>query len=149
MAASSDGSIRIYTLQSNKQWKLYKVIEGAHNGGVNCVSWSTPSNIVLSREENKQNEDRECMRFVSGGCDNLVKIWKFEKKSNEYEVNAELNEHENWVRDVCWSPIPTSTSHSVIASCSEDKSVIIWKENNNKWILAERIKFEYKVWSVS
>eukprot|EP01083_Nonionella_stella_P003276 9344_1 len=149
IAGSSDGSIRVYALQNNKQWKEHKRIEDAHNGGVNSISWATPSNMIMSREDNKQNEERECIRFVSGGCDNLVKIWNFEYKSNEYEVNAELNAHENWVRGVCWSPIPTSSSYSVIASCSEDKSVIIWKENNKKWIRSEIIKFESKVWSVS
>ena len=79
----------------------------------------------------------------------MIKIWNYEYNKNEYEVNVELNDHKDWVRDVSWSPIPTSSSHSIIASCSEDKTVIIWKENNKKWIAAETIKFESKVWSVS
>ena len=79
----------------------------------------------------------------------MVKIWNFEYKSDEYQCTAEMNEHANWVRDVAWSPIPTSTSHSVVASCSEDKSVIIWKEQNRKWIAAEKIQCNAKVWSVS
>jgi len=148
IAGSSDGSIKIYALQNNK-WIIDKIINNAHNGGVNTISWSTPSIMASQEKKKKANEFRECKRFVSGGCDNLVKIWNFEYKSNEYEVNAELNEHENWVRDVSWSPIPTSTSHSIIASCSEDKNVIIWKEQNKKWIIGEKIKCDAKVWSVS
>ena len=100
-------------------------------------------------EQNNQSQIRENKRFVSGGCDNMVKIWNFEYKSNEYECSAQLNEHDNWVRDVAWSPIPGSTSHSIVASCSEDKSVIIWKEQNKKWLQSEKLKFDSKVWSVS
>lgn len=143
-------------LYIDKKWEITKVIENAHNGGVNSISWATPSNIIISgnNDDNKDNDNqeniiREYKRFVSGGCDNMIKIWNFEYSKNDYEINAELNQHENWVRDVAWSPIPTSTSHSIIASCSEDKTVIIWKENNKKWIASETIKFESKVWSVS
>mmetsp|Transcript_49507 Transcript_49507/g.44300 ORF Transcript_49507/g.44300 Transcript_49507/m.44300 type:complete len:317 (-) Transcript_49507:122-1072(-) len=153
IAGCSDGSIKIYTLQ-NKKWIISKLIEDAHNGGVNSISWSTPSNIIMNNDDSKQNDQSvnivgSYKRFVSGGCDNMIKIWTYEYNKNEYEVSVELNDHKDWIRDVSWSPIPTSSSHSVIASCSEDKTVIIWKENNKKWTASEIIKCESKVWSVS
>jgi len=149
IAGGSDGSIRVYSL-SKKGWSPYKRIESAHNGGVNSISWAAPTNIIMANKGGAENNaPREVKRFVSGGCDHLVKVWNFEHKSDEYLCTAEMNEHEDWVRDVAWSPIPTSTSHSVVASCSEDKSVIIWKEQNRAWTAAERIQCEAKVWSVS
>jgi len=149
IAGCSDGTIRIYTY-SKKQWSKYKNIDKAHNGGVNSISWSAPTNVIMASKENQQNNaTREVKRFVSGGCDHLVKIWNFEYKSDEYQCVKQMNEHDNWVRDVAWSPIPSSTSHSVVASCSEDKSVIIWKEQKREWSVAEKIQFESKVWSVS
>lgn len=39
-----------------------------------------------------------------------------------------LARHEDWVRDVCWAAnvgIPTAT----IASCSQDKTVVIWEKD--------------------
>merc|ERR1712083_160522 len=108
IAGCSDGSIRVYTY-SKKGWSIYKTIDKAHSSGVNSISWAAPTNVIMASKVNPQNNGpREMKRFVSGGCDHMVKIWNFEYKSDEYQCTAEMNEHENWVRDVAWSPIPTS-----------------------------------------
>jgi protein transport protein SEC13 len=61
---------------------------------------------------------------VSGGCDNLVKIWREDAKG-EWIHDQTLNLHTDWIRDVAWSPniIYNKTN---IASCSQDGKVIIW-----------------------
>ena len=57
--------------------------------------------------------------------------------------------HNDWIRDVAWAPIPGASTFNVIASCSEDKKVIIWKQmNNGKWS-NKAIPFKNKVWSLS
>ena len=35
--------------------------------------------------------------------------------------------HSDWVRDVAWAP-NTAMPFNIIASCSEDKTVKIWKQ---------------------
>eukprot|EP01084_Bolivina_argentea_P147582 258180_1 len=147
IAGSSDGSIKIYSRKNNK-WQIAYTINNAHNGGVNSISWANTLDNGIKDDIKNENKD-ENKRFVTGGCDNLVKIWNFEYNLNKYSTYVTLNEHENWVRHVSWSPIPTSRSHSIIASCSEDKTVVIWKENNKKWTVSQKIKFQFKVWSVS
>jgi len=149
IAGCGDGTIKVYTLH-NKKWSISHIKKDAHPGGVNAISWATPLSIVTSvNDDSKKQSVREYKRFVSGGCDNIVRIWRFEYQTNEYHPVTALSRHGDWVRDVAWAPIPSSTSHSVVASCSEDKTVIIWKESNKKWVPAQTIHFDGKVWSVS
>ena len=55
--------------------------------------------------------------MVSGGCDNVVKIWR-EDQSGQWVLDQTLSGHSDWVRDVSWSQniIHSKTS---IASCSQ------------------------------
>jgi len=134
---SSDTFISILTYTGDK-WEPTKF--PAHKIGVNAVSWapafapslgSIPSNPVK--------------RLVSGGCDHLVKIWKFEDTWKEEYV---LEQHSDWVRDVAWAPnigLPVST----IASCSQDGTVLIWQDSGSSWKSTLLNKFNDVVWSVS
>ena len=69
------------------------------------------------------------MRFVTGGCDNLIKIWTLSNPNNTYEnlddanliekIKIEdLEPHKDWVRDVAWLNY-VGYAHDTIASCSE------------------------------
>merc|ERR1711954_452480 len=59
---SSDGAISVLTYSANNTWESEK-INNAHTIGCNAVSWApSPGSTVK--------------RFVSGGCDSLVKIWR-------------------------------------------------------------------------
>ena len=57
-------------------------------------------------------------RFVSGGCDNLVKTWRFEASEGRWVEEAKLEAHSDWVRDVAWAPA-IGSNRSVIATCSQ------------------------------
>jgi protein transport protein SEC13 len=94
------------------------------------------------------------MRLVTGGSDNGVKVWTTGEGGWEHEaLEAEVG-HKDWVRDVAWAPhvIP---GRSVIASCSEDKTVIIWKleegedGTEGRWTSMVLHTFEDPVWRVS
>ena len=56
---------------------------------------------------------------MTGGCDNLVKIWSYNEDSScSWVLEETLHGHRDWVRDVAWAPsvgLPLST----IASCSQ------------------------------
>ena len=56
----------------------------------------------------------------------------------------------DWVRDVAWAP-NTAMPYNIIASCSEDRSVYIWKqtEKNGFWIPTLMKAFDAPVWRVS
>jgi len=117
--ACSDGSVTVLTTE-NDEWKVSSTFQ-AHDIGANSVSWAPAT-------EGVQNP-----KIVTGGCDNLVKIWRL-TQNNAWELESVLEGHTDWVRDVSWSPntgLPTST----IASGGQDGSVLIWTkaENSENW----------------
>ena len=99
-------------------------------------------------------------RVVTGSCDNMVRIWRSvgteahwteEPKQSDVSVS-----HSDWVRDVAWAP-NTAMSCNIIASCSEDRTVIIWKQsatsntpdNTKPWSSMFMKNFDAPVWRVS
>jgi protein transport protein SEC13 len=148
LCASSDGKISV--VEFKDEGKPDAVIFPAHHIGVNSASWAPPvvSGSLITTSTLGTNQ--ETRRFVSRGCDNLVKIWKFNPELNTYQEEATLEGHTDWVRDVSWSPSVLSKSY--IASCSQDKTVLIWtQEGSGPWKkqLLKSDKFPDVVWRVS
>lgn len=150
-AASSDGHVSVLTFENNA---FTHAMFEAHGLGVNSISWSPailPAQLT-SAQPPGQNP-APVKRFVSGGSDNLVKIWSFNTNSQAYENIAELQGHQDWVRDVAWSPTPLSKSY--IASASQDHTVRIWTlpagadiGDANAW-KSEVLNLDVVVWRVS
>ncbi|XP_059090181.1 protein SEC13 homolog [Tigriopus californicus] len=137
---SSDGAISILTyIDSANNWKAEK-IPNAHTIGCNAVSWAP---YLFQQTER---------RFVSGGCDNLVKIWKYDHKESKWVEECKLEAHSDWVRDVAWAP-SLGVNRSVIASCSQDRRVIIWSNDggvgSTSWTPRTLNTFDDVVWHVS
>lgn len=60
-----------------------------------------------------------------------------------------LEMHMDWVRDVAWAP-SLGLNRSTIASCSQDKRVVIWTSDDNvSWTPTILNTFDDVVWSVS
>ena len=146
-AASSDGSVSVLTAQQSNQqqasssgaaaaaaaasegWSADR-IERAHAAGVLGLSW------LPSASEK---------RLATCGCDNLVKIWRFDENSGGWSADgAPLAAHSEWVRDVAFAPrlsspssaastsgsSPSSSSASpVLASAGQDGKVFVWSED--------------------
>ncbi len=129
-----------------------KKISNAHSIGCNAVSWAPaiPPNTLYSNEPtNKQI----VKRFVSGGCDNLVKIWKYDELDEKWIEEQKLEAHSDWVRDVGWAP-SIGLPKCYIASCSQDRRVIIWTNtmdgpNSSNWSYKILHTFDDVVWHVS
>lgn len=136
-AASSDGSVSVLTAQQSSQnnassttaegWSADR-IERAHAAGVLGLSW-------LPSPTEK--------RLATCGCDNLVKLWRFDENSGSGGWTADgppLAAHSEWVRDVAFaprlaSPSSASTSSSsssspVLASAGQDGKVFVWSEDS-------------------
>lgn len=148
LCASSDG--RVSVVEFKDEGKPTPIIFTAHAAGVNAASWAPPTVSRSLVQTTVTGQGQENKRFVSGGSDNLVKIWKFDVESNTYVVESELKGHEDWVRDVAWSPSVLSKSY--IASASQDRTVIIWtQEGDGPWKkkLLRDEKFPDVVWRVS
>jgi len=164
--ASSDGSISILTYK-NDTWEVFRISQ-AHSIGVNAVSWccwasSIPlSNSILSGGSIEPNtsvsqlaqqplrQSTPVKRLVSGGCDNLVKIWGFFDSENTWKLEEKLIHHTDWVRDVAWAP-SIGLNSSIIASCSQDGTVAIWTQDSSSsdWVKKVLPKFPDVVWRLS
>ncbi|XP_023392617.1 protein SEC13 homolog isoform X3 [Pteropus vampyrus] len=146
---SSDGAISLLTYTGEGQWEVKK-INNAHTIGCNAVSWApavVPGSLIDQPSGQKPNYIK---KFASGGCDNLIKLWK-EEEDGQWKEEQKLEAHSDWVRDVAWAPsigLPTST----IASCSQDGRVFIWTcddASSNMWSPKLLHKFNDVVWHVS
>ncbi|VDN03708.1 unnamed protein product [Thelazia callipaeda] len=160
--ASTDTTLSVLTFDKEQIW-THKIIVKAHEQvpehrsfvqflrvpskfqGCNAVSWA-PALYSASLLESTG-----CVlskRIVSGGNDNLVKIWR-EKKESDWELDVELEGHSDWVRDVAWAPV---AAYNTIASCGQDKRVIIWRCSNidqRHWISQELTVCDDILWHVS
>jgi protein transport protein SEC13 len=119
----------------------------AHGLGVNAVSWApaaSPGSVVSSSPTGAANR-----RFVTGGCDNTLKIWAYDPATQGYKLEREpLTGHADWVRDVAWSP--TVLQKSYIASASQDKTVRIWTSEGGSLEWSSKVlNFDAVVWRVS
>ena len=150
--ASSDGAVSVLEFKDNS---FDHTTFPAHGLGVNSVSWApatTPGSIVSSSPGPGATGNR---RFVTGGCDNLLKIWAWDPSAGGaggYKMEREpLAGHSDWVRDVAWSP--TVLQKSYIASASQDKTVRIWTSDaaaapGGQWA-CKVLQFDAVVWRVS
>ncbi len=76
----------------------------AHNYGVNTINWAP------------FNKSEDYLKFVTGGCDNKVKVWVVERKNTPLvEIVTILEGHSDWVRDAVW--ITNNNESKLIASC--------------------------------
>ncbi len=84
--ASSDGNVSVLEFKDNG---FEHNIFPAHGLGANSVSWApatTPGSIVSSNPGPGASGNR---RFVTGGCDNQLKIWVFDPSVNGYKQERE------------------------------------------------------------
>lgn len=149
LCASSDGRVSIFEVKENGQ--THSTDFSAHEAGVNAASWApvyTSKNLNVT---SPTEPTEPIKRFVTGGSDNLVKIWQYDSVNGKATEEASLEGHSDWVRDVAWSPSVLFKSY--IASASLDKSVIIWTQEINKGPWKKQYltkdKFPEVTWKVS
>lgn len=145
--ASSDGKLSILHCNVDDGIWGHDIVSG-HSIGVNSVSWAPCSD--LGSVVQTQPQAQITKRFASGGCDNLIKILS-EKEGHWIEENI-LEGHTDWVRDVAFAP-SIGLGKTYLASCSQDKTVLIWTQEQpgDEWKkrLLKEEPFPDVVWRVS
>lgn len=148
-AASSDGSASVIAKRADGSWDASK-IPGAHSIGCTGVSWApaAPPGSLVAAGGNAPAPTVK--RLVTGGCDNLAKVWRFDDASNQWKEEHALRAHGDWVRDVAWSAnmgLPMNT----IATCGQDGKVFIWTQNEPGGAWNHRLlnDFGAPVWRLS
>jgi protein transport protein SEC13 len=147
--ASSDGKVAILTHQPDNTWSEDMIQDNPL--GVNAVSWA-PFGAYSSSDTGQM----EVARLVTGGCDNRIHFWIKSATTGQWEEDTSsplgtAHAHTDWVRDVAWAP-PLLPNVNVVASCSEDRTVLIWKQENGagtEWTPTLLHTFDAPVWRVS
>ncbi|KAG0685263.1 GTPase-activating protein S13 [Kluyveromyces marxianus] len=143
-SCSYDGKVLIWK-EVNGRWSQIAAHE-VHSASVNSIQWAPHEYGPLLLAASSDGKV-----FVTGGADNLVKIWRFNPEAATYLLEHTLEGHSDWVRDVAWSP--TVLSRSYLASVSQDRTCIIWTQDNNedtwKKTLLKEDKFPDVLWRAS
>ena len=142
--ARADGKVTFFTWMSEDTWEQTEF--DAHTGGVNAINFAPPTYPTMLHYNQEQNDVMPPRRLVTGGIDNKVKVWTWSEGAKKYEEKS-LEGHQDWVRDVAWCS-NIGLQHEMVASCSEDKSVIIWKGNKEGWRNVAQLKLNCPVWRV-
>lgn len=149
VCGSSDGTISVISTGGNGSWFSERWV--AHSGGCNSVSWAPAcENGALVQPD----AGHPIRRIVSGGCDNLVKVWKYNDSLQKWETEEPefvLKRHDDWVRDVAWCP-NLGLSGSIIASGGQDMKLYIWKREGDEaadWTCTSVGGFNDIIWRVS
>jgi protein transport protein SEC13 len=139
LAGSSDGQISVISYAQDK-WNFIQFL--AHKSGVTCGSWAPA--IAIENEENK-NEELIPMRFVSGGCDGLVKMWVYNNETKKYQEET-IASYTGWIKDVAfaycdanWLSLPNSyfseaELSDTLAVCAEGKNISVLRKREGKWV---------------
>lgn len=158
--ASSDGFVSICSQLPDGTWDERRVSEandgGAHTHplGAMSVSWApavAPGGLWMS-----ERAKPPAMQLVSAGCDHLIKVWRFDDGSNNWQLHGKvLKGHRDMVRSVAWAP-NVGLPRSIIASAGQDRKVIVWSKeldgsdrDGSDWVATELPVFNGPVWSVS
>ena len=85
----------------------------AHGQSANAISWA-PSVLSSPPEQPPQPGQagngpagatlQTQNRLVSGGSDNLIRIWGYDEGTKKWVEEEVIRGHDDWVRDVAWAP---------------------------------------------
>ncbi|GAU91227.1 hypothetical protein RvY_03528 [Ramazzottius varieornatus] len=143
-AGASDGTILVLSYQDDGTWAMKK-IPNAHGLGVMAVSWGDPFFYPL----NGKRGDTVTARLASGGCDNMVKIWRENGDNGAWPEESRLDGHTDWVRDVAWR-INRLFEHTTVVSASQDRKVLIWRHDGHTGWTRDVLKvFDDVPWTLS
>lgn len=140
--ASADGHISILSYMANSSppaWSANKF--KAHAIGCNAVSWAPCQDPSGNGPQ----------WLATGGCDNVVGIWKYDEETKQWKEQQKLMGHQDWVRDVAWSP-NVGVPYRTLATCSQDRTVKIWRQqevDGELVQLSELPPYSEAVWKLS
>ena len=179
--ASSDGRVAVVKHLPNHTWSVEYISDCPT--GVNAVCWapygsyinmaamnidSSTTEDIIAQQQPLPDLSLQLPRIATAGCDNCMRIYVCNEQGRwtlEYTTpigSSAVVGHTDWVRDVAWAPC-LLPNHNTIATCSEDRTVIIWNQPPassssasttsgtamSEWIGTVMHTFDDPVWRVS
>lgn len=138
--AGSDGAVFVTGRQGNAWADAVPVARdaAAHPMGALGVSWAPMPNADAP------------VLLASGGADKTVKVWA-RGADGSWQASKTFADHSDWVRDVAFSP-DAASRHIVLASCSQDKTVIIRRAERSdptSWETSSPVRLAEAAWRLS
>ena len=134
--ASSDGAISVVTHTPTGEWKEKKIVN-AHDIGCNSISWAPPHNPQFLAPG--MVADPAPVRFVSGGCDNLVKIWQRDDMGEWKTIQVRITTLN--IENQLFRTLPNSRYNRCIIWDSEIISRVLIAINRNSCFLEYLINY--------
>ena len=135
--ASSDGSVAI-TVCENGSWR----------DPVPLVSPSTGSNVIHALGSTAVGfapfHPSSPVLLATAGCDAKVQIWSAPSLQEPFVAQSLLQHHSDWVRDVAFHP-DASAPYVVLASCGQDKTVVIARRLRSELTQSEGLGNELNI----
>ena len=124
LSGSADGYVKVWDLRVVKEVASV----GAHSNGVGDIRWfkgtDGPCDVGMpTSDENGYVPKKSGTVFVTGGMDSNIGVWS----ADDWRVIKTLRAHERTVTGV-----DMSTDGRWIASCSMDKTVKIWGQEDGE-----------------
>lgn len=125
--------------------------------GVNAVSWA-PAAHIGGRGSDGSGAPVIVKRLATAGCDHVVRVYACSSAATAatgreaWSLEAALQGgHKEWVRDVAFAPATAGLGPNILASCSDDGTVIIWRQAapGGEWTPEPLPPFPGPVWRVS
>lgn len=152
-AAGSDGYVSVSTHNEDDTWSVDRFRDNSL--GVNAVSWAPYDSSTNNIDPASSEGNHHRLRLVTGGCDDRIRFWIRDSDGKwQEDVDTVVGSgdcHTDWVRDVAWAP-SSLMNKSLVASCSEDGSVIVWEGSSEKDVVMEPKmlhRFDAPVWRLS
>eukprot|EP00762_Andalucia_godoyi_P007720 ANDGO_07890.mRNA.1 Protein transport protein SEC13 len=129
-------------------WPSAGITVDTRHSAATCVSWAPFSAAAASSTSSSPNSNA-VRRIATGGCDNRVRLFKFDGASNSFVPERDLVAHSDWVRDVAFAPFAYAPNRETLVSASQDKSVVVWSIEAGKDVEQKVINLGAVVWRVS
>eukprot|EP00826_Nyctotherus_ovalis_P050265 TRINITY_DN6144_c0_g2_i4.p1 TRINITY_DN6144_c0_g2~~TRINITY_DN6144_c0_g2_i4.p1 ORF type:complete len:276 (-),score=30.31 TRINITY_DN6144_c0_g2_i4:127-954(-) len=125
-AGTSDGNVTIITKN-----EFEAVLQTGYSSVVTAVSWGSATPFDLLDCPSKEVYKAQFVRLATAGSNGNVKVWIYTGPKEQ------LKEEATWstsspINDVAFANNP-GFSCTLLACCSADSTVRIWKHANNAW----------------
>jgi nucleoporin SEH1 len=133
-SCSENGEIRIYEttdMINLKVWIVNQIIQASSLGSTS-ISWNPSLNdspmLVIGNNDQATAQAKFSKAFTDEV--ELIQLWSYSEENKEWVKRDVGRGHDATVTDVDWSPVIGRQYH-LIASCSLDRKVIIWRVDDD------------------
>ena len=141
--ASSDGTVRVWDIHGGYCTHSFS----GHGGIVSALSWNMPSPAAETKKSKAKpapNNNRRRIELFTGSVDGKIRLWDLTSpNTSTNKPAATLSGHVSVVRGIAI----TDDGHTLVSG-ARDRSIILWRLQNDVWKLKETLAADETIESV-